>query len=192
MYRFRSGDRIPVGARFSAPVHTGPGALPTSGTMGTGSSPGVKSGRGETLTPHPLLVPWSWNSRATSLPPQWAVRPVQSLSACTRVTLLFYVWVYVTFAWRDVINTAIRSESVWNSQAAGQNRTAAICPVLWKDSMYMWTHFRSVMHIDLHCTWVPGNAYNECTCHVPTAAALPSCPLHSVDRRLLDPLETEV
>jgi len=27
--------------------------------MGTGSFPMVKSGRGVTLTPHPLLVPWS-------------------------------------------------------------------------------------------------------------------------------------
>jgi len=26
--------------------------------MGTASFPGVKSGRGVTLTPHPLLVPW--------------------------------------------------------------------------------------------------------------------------------------
>jgi len=30
--------------------------------MGTGSFPGVKSGRGVTLTHHPLLVPWSWKS----------------------------------------------------------------------------------------------------------------------------------
>jgi hypothetical protein len=45
--------------RFSAPVQTGPGAHPASCTMGTGSFPGVKSGRGVTLTPHPLLVPWS-------------------------------------------------------------------------------------------------------------------------------------
>ena len=51
-----SGDRIPVEARFSAPVQTGPGAHPASYTMGTGSFPGVKSGRGVTLTPHPLLV----------------------------------------------------------------------------------------------------------------------------------------
>ena len=50
----RSGDRIPVGARFSAPVQTGPGAHPASCTMGTGSFPGVKSGRGVTLTPHPF------------------------------------------------------------------------------------------------------------------------------------------
>jgi len=54
--------------------------------MGTGSFPGVNSGRGVTLTPHPLLVPWSINSRAIPLLPLWAVRPVQSLSACTRVT----------------------------------------------------------------------------------------------------------
>ena len=51
----RSGDRIPVGARFSAPVQTGPGSHPASCTMGTGSLPGVKSGRGVTLTPYPLL-----------------------------------------------------------------------------------------------------------------------------------------
>ena len=38
----RSGDRIPVGARFSAPIHTGLGAHPASYTMGTGSFPGIK------------------------------------------------------------------------------------------------------------------------------------------------------
>jgi hypothetical protein len=33
----------------------------------------------------PLLVPWSRKSRAVPLLPLWTVRPVQSLSACTRV-----------------------------------------------------------------------------------------------------------
>ena len=43
----RSGDRIPVGARFSAPVQTGPGAHPAFYTRGTGSFPGAKwPGRG--------------------------------------------------------------------------------------------------------------------------------------------------
>jgi len=37
--------------------------------MGTGSFPWVKSGRGVTLTPHPLLVPWSRKGRAIPLPP---------------------------------------------------------------------------------------------------------------------------
>jgi len=54
-----SGIEFPVEARFSAPVQTGPGAQPASCTMGTGSFPEVKSGRGVTLTPHPLPVPWS-------------------------------------------------------------------------------------------------------------------------------------
>jgi hypothetical protein len=109
----RSGDGIPVGAKFSAPVQTGPGAHPASSTMGTGSFPGVKGGRGVMLTPHHLLVPCSRKSRAISLLPLWAVRPVQgctlplpkskaipllplyairpvqSLSACTRVHFTF-------------------------------------------------------------------------------------------------------
>ena len=38
----RSGDRIPVGAIFSAPVQTDPWAHPASYTMGTGSFLGVK------------------------------------------------------------------------------------------------------------------------------------------------------
>ena len=42
-----SGDRIPVGASFSAPIQIGPGAHPASYTIGTGSFPGVKQpGRG--------------------------------------------------------------------------------------------------------------------------------------------------
>jgi len=53
--------------------------------MGIGSFPGVNSGRGVMLSPHPLLVPWSRKSRAIPLLPLWAVRPVQSLSACKRV-----------------------------------------------------------------------------------------------------------
>ena len=47
------------GVRFSAPVHTGPGAHPAIFTVVTVSFPGVKSGRGVTLTPHLLLMPWS-------------------------------------------------------------------------------------------------------------------------------------
>jgi len=85
----RFGNRIPVGARFSTPVKTGPVAHPASCTMGTASFPGVKSGRSVTLTPHPLLVPWSRKSTVIPLFPLWTVRPVQSLSACTRVHFTF-------------------------------------------------------------------------------------------------------
>jgi hypothetical protein len=65
----RSGNRIPVGKSFTAPVQTGPGAHPASCTMGTGSFPGVKYGRGVLLTTHPFLALWSWKSRAILLPP---------------------------------------------------------------------------------------------------------------------------
>jgi len=62
VYRFytgRSGDRIPLVARFSTPVQTGPKAHPGSCKMGTGSFTAVMFGRGVTLTPHPILVPRS-------------------------------------------------------------------------------------------------------------------------------------
>ena len=73
----------------------GTGAQPASCTMGTRSFPGVKSGRGVTLTPHPLLVPWSWKSLAIPLLPLWAVRSVQSLTACTRETFTFTLHIYM-------------------------------------------------------------------------------------------------
>jgi len=74
-------------------------------------SRGVNNGWGVTLTPHPLLVPWSRKCRLifyspygpysvyrASVPvqysytstPLWAVRPVQSLSACTVQLYLYY------------------------------------------------------------------------------------------------------
>jgi hypothetical protein len=88
----RSRDRIPVRSRFSAPVQTGPGAHPANCTIGTRSFPGVKSGRGMTLTSNPLLGPWSWKGRAIPLFPLWAVRPVQSLRACTGVHFTFFTF----------------------------------------------------------------------------------------------------
>jgi len=60
--------------------------------MGTGSFPGVKSGRGVTLTFHPHLVSWSWKNRVIPLLHLWAVRPVHSLSACTWVHFTFTPW----------------------------------------------------------------------------------------------------
>jgi len=51
--------------------------------MGTGSFPGVKWGWGVLLTTHPLLVPRSWNSRASThlYPPSGPHR------ACNGITL---------------------------------------------------------------------------------------------------------
>jgi hypothetical protein len=62
----------------------------------------VKSGRAVTLTPHPLLVPWSRKSRAIPLLPLWAVLPVQSLRACTRVHFTFFIF------WQQKISCTYR------------------------------------------------------------------------------------
>jgi hypothetical protein len=93
------------GARFSAPVQTGPGAHPASCIMDTGSFPGVNSGRGVTLTPHPLLVPWSSKGRANPLLTLWVVYPVQSFSACTRVTFIFFTFTIFRTAERTTLGT---------------------------------------------------------------------------------------
>ena len=95
--------------RFSAPVQSDPGAHPASCTMGTGSFPGVESGWDVTLTPHPLLVLWSRRDRAIPLLPLWAVRPVQSLGACTEVTFTFYSFsenhVVYEIMWKNMVET---------------------------------------------------------------------------------------
>ena len=62
----------PGGDEIFLPSRPAPGAHPASCTMGTGSFPGVKCGRGVLLTTHPLLVPWSWKNRAIPLPTLWA------------------------------------------------------------------------------------------------------------------------
>ena len=79
----RAGDRISVGVRFSAPVQTGPGAHPAPCTTGIGSFPAVKSGRGVTLTPHPILVPCS--RKSTAIPPL----PRLGRTACTQPQCLY-------------------------------------------------------------------------------------------------------
>jgi len=53
------GSNPSGGAKFSATVQTGPGAHPASCTIDTAPFHALKSGRGVTLTLHPLLVPWS-------------------------------------------------------------------------------------------------------------------------------------
>ena len=87
LYRMaeRFGDRILVGRDFPH-VQTGPRAHPTSCTMGTGSFPWVKYGRGVLLTTHPLLVPRTWKSRAIPLPTLW--------TTTSPVTGTLYLYLY--------------------------------------------------------------------------------------------------
>ena len=79
------------GARFSASVETDPGAHPASCSMGTGSFLGVKSGRGVTLTPHPLLVPLVMKEQSyTSTPPM-------GRTACTEPQCLYKGDLYLAY-----------------------------------------------------------------------------------------------
>jgi hypothetical protein len=78
----RSGDLIPVEARFFAHVQAGLEAHPASCTMGSESSPGVKRpGRGADHPP--LLAPRSRKSTAIPLLPVWA------FEACYRASFTF-------------------------------------------------------------------------------------------------------
>ena len=82
-----------MGARFSAPVQTGPGAHTASCTMGTGSFPGGGEGKerpGRDLGPSPPSSAVGHERVELYLYSLWAVRPVQSLSACTRGALYLY------------------------------------------------------------------------------------------------------
>jgi hypothetical protein len=82
----RSGDRIPVGARFFAHVKTGPGAHPTSRTIDTGSFQGVQR-RGRDADHPPLLVQRTRNSKAILL------TPPPSHSALWSVTEYLYFYI---------------------------------------------------------------------------------------------------
>ena len=73
----------PDGGRFSTPVQTDSRATQPPVQWVQGLS------RGVTLTLHSLLVPWSRKIIAIHLLPLRAIRPLQSLSACT-VQLYLY------------------------------------------------------------------------------------------------------
>jgi len=87
------------------------GANSASCTMSTRSFPGLKSGRGVTLTPHPFLVPLVMKNRSIPLLPLWAVRPVLSLSACTGVTFMFTFYSTLQYAVTMIRQANINSDS---------------------------------------------------------------------------------
>ena len=95
------------------PVQTGPEAHSASCTMGIGSLPEVKCGRGVLLTTHSLLVPRSWKSRAIPLPSSGLHR------ACNGITLPFYL--YINIYYRQVTQclfgkTWLQNYTVWSLQ----------------------------------------------------------------------------
>jgi hypothetical protein len=82
----RSGDRIPVGAKFSAPIQTGRGAYPASYTVGAVSFPGVKRPGRDVghLPPSSAEV----NKRVSAIP----LLPLWIFVACSRFNFKTAFW----------------------------------------------------------------------------------------------------
>jgi hypothetical protein len=100
----RSGNRIPVEARYFAHVQTGPGAHPASCSMGTGTFPGVKRpGRG---ADHP---PPSSAEVKESVP-----LPPLGFRVCYGVPLPFHLPFYINHDYTSqcIIHNAIHNSYV--------------------------------------------------------------------------------
>ena len=105
-------------ARFSARPDR-PWGLPAYCTMGTGSFPGVKCGRGVTLTTHHLLAPRTWKFRAIRLPPlghNWACNgvtlplPFRNIWDYMEIFISHVGWGGAVFSWHRtlaVLNTIL-------------------------------------------------------------------------------------
>ena len=77
------------GAWFSSHVQAGPEPHPASCTMGTGTFPGLKCGRGVLLTTHPLLA------RGLGRVELYFYPPLGHNRACNGVTLPLYIRLYI-------------------------------------------------------------------------------------------------
>ena len=102
--------------------------------------------------PSPRLVPWSRNSRAIPLLPLRAVRPVQSLSACTRVHFL---------------HTYSTSTGEGTAMAQGRSAYGTGPQCLWHRAAVPMVQGRSAYGTGPQCLW-----YNS-----PSVA--PTCGMHS-------------
>ena len=93
VYRLATGWTVrgsnPGGGEIFRTCPDWPWSPPTLLYNGYRVFPGGKERPGRDADPSPLLVPRSWKGRAIPLLTLRAVRPVQSLSACKRVTFTF-------------------------------------------------------------------------------------------------------
>ena len=96
-----------MGARFSTPVQTGPGAQPASCTMGTGSFPGGKERAGrdaDFLPPSSAVVMKEWSYTST---------PPVGRTACTEPQCLYkgalYLYLYLLLNHCTIYYTTTRN-----------------------------------------------------------------------------------
>ena len=141
----RSGDRISVGARFSGPVQTGPGAHQTSYTIGTGSFPGLEQPRSGVNHPPPSSAEVK-ERVVIPLLPLWAFMA----SSRANFTLCVCVCVYVY-----IRGVQLKSKTPTHWNLIGRSMTApppvlspsSIFPLL--SSSYYCSYFYCVKLCDL-------------------------------------------
>jgi hypothetical protein len=120
---------------------------------------GAKSGRGVKLTPHPLLVLWSWKSRAIPLLTLWVVRPVQSLSACTKLHCLVMPWGNS----RIVGNSRCTLKTSCNWTCTSSNWQCVPFPI---DMRYQW-NFKFTIHVSTNNSyWRLLHSYSSSLCRM--------------------------
>jgi hypothetical protein len=141
-----SGDRILVGVRFSAPVHTGLVAHPASYTMGTGSFQGIKQLDHDVYHP-PLSSPevketvevYLFSTSEPSWPvvgwtlPLWQTKHTSICLATSVSRTLCY--------WGEEYSTS------------SEKLTVVYCSILWGEKGIAITNIRS-LHWDI--TWFAG------------------------------------
>ena len=95
--------------------------------------PGLSRGKerpGRDTDPSPLLVPWSRKSRAIPLLPLWAIGPVESLSACTRV---HFFYLRFRSQWPPAGGVGLRLLACWDCEFRIQPGTwmSVLLSVVW-------------------------------------------------------------
>ena len=111
----RSGDRIPLGVRFSAPVENTPVAHPASCSRGTEFLYRGKKGRSAVLTTYPLLEPslrLVCNYTGVLISPQ----PDQEGNKLQRQKILMFIYPIYNHNWRNISTTYIYKTSLASNE----------------------------------------------------------------------------
>ena len=99
---------------------------------------------GRDANPSLLLVPWTRKRRATPLLPLWAVRPVQSLSACTRAHSIYF---YLTAEGPLRVGNALLSRPLHEMSQENEGTLYRTSVGKFDDNAEMYRDVRIVMYL---------------------------------------------
>jgi len=121
---------------------------------------------------------WSWKSRAIPLLPLWSIRPVQSLSACTRMTFTFnfipilklthyLLWLFMLRVMTRLHDTSIDTKCAGQSrQNSDLSKNSVSCVRSRRGTRYTYRQF--CHHYWLTVTnWTAPHSYGQLSrgCH---------------------------